>query len=433
MRIDEAAEFLFARTKLKDYENAEKLAARLGRLPLALEQAGAYIVDAETDLAHYLGLINKYGLEVFDESDEVNSYNRNVKTVWNITLERLSESARQLLYCFAYMSPDLLAVDLLVEHAKRLYTENNRPGEFIDQIGKDGRPNGVKINIGGMLKTFIESKFSPELIATLSNDIKRDKAVAKLARFSLITRKADKTLAMHSLLQEVIRDEITDNVYLFSVAEVIKRLCGEWNLIWNDYRIALPLEQAKPLLLNIETILRYSKEYNQRQGIDHSDTLGLPFDFYSIMGQYLYLRGVREKSEGILEDADKCYATACDIGLVLYGGGEDVELLSGASAFTIIQEKHRRMRVNLILKRTDVARKLYEEVRKPVSKSLKQEPNMSHHAFANFGDLWFEFGHFLEAKESYEYALQIDLSEEDAEVLRAKVFECETRLTHIKT
>ena len=147
------------------------------------------------------------------------------------------------------------------------------------------------------------------------------------------------------------------------------------------------------------------------------------------MGQYLTLRGIREDDNRILIEADRCYATACEIGLPLYGGGEDSDLL-GASTFTVIQEKHRRMRVNLILNRVDVAKKLYAEIRKPVSKVLKRELHMSFHAFTNFGDLWREFGYYAEAKECYEYVLELCTNDE-AFALREKIAECEQNLAKI--
>jgi len=185
----------------------------------------------------------------------------------------------------------------------------------------------------------------------------------------------------------------------------------------------LPYEQAKAMILNLETFLRYGKEYETANKKPNIDMWRMQFDFYSLFAQFLTLRGIYENNKQILEEADKCYATACEIGTPLYGGGEDSELLSGGATFTIIQEKHRRMRVNLILGRIDIARKLYKEVRTPVSKSLKQERNMSFHAFNNFGDLWHEFGFFTEAKECYEYALKIGINDKE-EMLLDKIANC---------
>lgn len=429
MSIQEAVAFLVMRTNDNDNEAAKAIADRLGLFPLALEQAAAYINELEIDLTEYLKLLCKHDLDVFDGEDRVKNYKWNVKTVWNITLERLSDPAKQLLYCFAYMSPDILALDLLTEHAKALHADNEKPDKLVDQIGKDGKPTGVKINLTEMFHTFIKSNFAPELITILADGLKLNKAVKELKKFSLIKSKKDKTLTMHGLLQEVIRNGITDPVYLFSVAEVMKKRCNEMNLIFNDYHMALPMEQAKSIILNIETLLKYKDEYKASRGKADIDMWELQYDFYSFMAQYLTLRGISEDDTKILEEADRCFAIACEIGLPLYGGGED-SYLSGAHTFTLIQEKHRRMRVNLILNQVDVAKKLYAEIRKPVSKVLKQEKHMSFNAFTNFGDLWREFGYYAEAKECYEYICELSTKDEELS-LRSKIAECDKNLDNI--
>ena len=410
METEEAASFILKRTGINNVPIANSIATRLGRFPLALEQAAAYINEIKIDLSEYLELLNKHGLDIFDEEDAVERYSRNIRTVWTITLDKLNETERHLLYCFAYMSPDSIALDWLVEHAKKLHTENEK-----------AETNDSKVS--AILRKFIASRFTPNLISTLSDDIKRNNAVRKLAKYSLITIKSDKTITMHGLLQEVIRKTITDSVYLLSVWEVFKSKRSDIGLIYNDYHIALPLEQAKAMILNAETLLHYGKEYEEANGKSNIDTWELQFDFYSLFAQYLTLRGIAENNADILKEADKCYASACEIGIPLYGGGEDSELLSGAHTFTVIQEKHRRMRVNLILKRVDEARKLYAEVRAPVSKSLKQEPNMSYHAFNNFGDLWYEFGFLPEALECYELALKVGFDDKKDELLE-KIANC---------
>lgn len=423
MGIDEAVGFILKRTGTNDLLTAKSVAARLGRFPLALEQAAAYVNEIKINLNEYLELINKYGLDVFDKEDEVECYNRNIRTVWSITLEKLSDTERQLLYCFAYMSSDIITLDWLVEHARKLHAENQKPDKFVDQIGNDGKSNGNKENVSEILRKFINSKLSPDLIAILTNDAKRNNTIRKLVKYSLITIKKDNTITMHSLLQEVIRKNITDPMYLLSVWEVFKSKISNAGLIYNDYHIALPYDQAKAMILNAKTLLSYGNEYKVANVNPNTDMWELHFDFYSLFAQYLTLWGIDENNKKILLEADKCYATACEIGTPLYGGGEDSDMLSGASTFTVIQEKHRRVKVNLILGRVDVARKIYAEVRAPVSKSLKQEPGMSFHAFANFGDLWYEFGFFAEAKECYEFALKVGLSDKE-EALLEKIDNC---------
>lgn len=427
MIIKEAVKFLVMSTCDNDEESARAIAYRLGQLPLALEQVASYINELEIDLAGYLKLLCEHDLGVFDGRDSVKNYRWNVKNVWDITLKCLSNPAKQLLYCFSYMSAEILALDLLMERAKKIHAERVKPDEFIERIGKDGK--SVKINMTRLLRKYDSSNFSSELITLLADDIKCNRAVRELKKFSLIKSKKDKTLTMHGLVQEVIRQGISDSVYLLSVAEVLKKWCSEIDWIYDDYHIALPIEKAKSIILNIETLLKYRKEYERSLDRPNLYMWELEFVYYSFVAQYFTLRGISENDIKMIEEADGYYAEACEMGLALYGGGED-DHLSGAAKFKLIQEKHRRMRVNLILNRVDMAKKLYYEIRKPVSKVINYERHMSFHAFKNFGDLWKEFGYYLEAKECYEYILELS-SKDELNTFREKIAECEEKLAII--
>jgi hypothetical protein len=57
--LEEAIEFLLKRTGHKDETTAKLLAEALGCLPLALEQAGAYIETSGCTMPHYLELFDK--------------------------------------------------------------------------------------------------------------------------------------------------------------------------------------------------------------------------------------------------------------------------------------------------------------------------------------------------------------------------------------
>lgn len=173
--------------------------------------------------------------------------------------------------------------------------------------------------------------------------------------------------------------------------------------------------------MNIETPLRYKKEYEESK--NNSSLIymwELEFHFYSFMARYLTIYGVHEKDNNLLNEANQCYETACKIGEPIYGGGVDSHL-SGAHTFTIIQEKHRRMFVNLKLGRIDVAEKLYQEIRKPVSAVINSERHMSFNAFNNCGDLWKTFGYYTLAKDAYNFAAQCDCNNE----INVKIKECE--------
>jgi len=394
----EATAFLIKRTRtgINDTINAEKTAVRLGCLPLALEQAAAYIYETRKNFADYLDLINKYDLKVFDNDERVKNYNWNVHTVWNITLKKLSDNSKKLLYCFAYMSAENLEIDWLTEHAWKLKIERETPDLLLTQRGKNGKPTGKQINVSEKFRKFTkESKFDPELIAVLTDELALEKAIRELRNFSLISSKVDKSFTMHVLLQEVIRNSISDTSYLFSVWEVLQARCNYTDLIYKDYRINLSLPQAKSLVHNIEMFLKYHKELVETLNKDNSYAISidmkiLEFQFYSFLAQYLTLLGDNNGDKSIYEAADKCYEKSCDLALFLFGGGEN-DIVSSNNNFTLIQEKHRRMRVNLILKRNDIAKKLYEEVKNVLQNSITVNQGMVEQAFLNYDNLCYEF------------------------------------------
>jgi hypothetical protein len=75
----------------------DALAEELGELPLALEQAAAYLHQAKIPLATYLAAVQERGIELFDLPGE----ERTVATVWSLSLARLraTSGAEELLGC----------------------------------------------------------------------------------------------------------------------------------------------------------------------------------------------------------------------------------------------------------------------------------------------------------------------------------------------
>ncbi len=106
----------------KDFEiNAVKLVERLGCLPLALEQAAAYIREVKCSIAHYLDLLNESGTDAFSDKLAMPKYYESIVTkTWSISFSALEESAKQLMNLCAYMAPDKIPVDLFVATREKL-------------------------------------------------------------------------------------------------------------------------------------------------------------------------------------------------------------------------------------------------------------------------------------------------------------------------
>jgi hypothetical protein len=147
---------------------AATLAATLGGLPLALEQAGAYVAATGTvSLAGYAELFATWALELLTRGQPL-GYQHTVATTWSLALQRLRETepaAVDLLTLTSFLAPDDLPQPLLAAHYQQL----------------------------------------PEPSASTAADpLALADAVAALRRYSLVRVVAD-GLFVHRLLQTVIR------------------------------------------------------------------------------------------------------------------------------------------------------------------------------------------------------------------------------------
>lgn len=104
---------------------ATTLATTLGGLPLALEQAGAYVAATGTvTLAGYAELFATRALELLQRGQPL-GYQHTVATTWSLALQRLQHSepaAVALLTLAAFVAPDDLPQPLLVDHPDHLPT-----------------------------------------------------------------------------------------------------------------------------------------------------------------------------------------------------------------------------------------------------------------------------------------------------------------------
>ena len=88
-----------------DEAAARKLAEELGFLPLALEQAAAFIIELRWSFDKYREGLRK----LLDRHREgATRYPASVAKTWNITLERLNPIARALLRFAAWFGPDAI-------------------------------------------------------------------------------------------------------------------------------------------------------------------------------------------------------------------------------------------------------------------------------------------------------------------------------------
>lgn len=117
-----AVEFLLERTHDKrrrlptDAADAQALAGKLGRLALALEQAGAFIAQKRSSLADYLTRWRRRDEAVQQWNDErLTKYPHAVVTTWDTTVEQLSPEGRSLLRQLSWLALEPIPRSLLPE------------------------------------------------------------------------------------------------------------------------------------------------------------------------------------------------------------------------------------------------------------------------------------------------------------------------------
>jgi tetratricopeptide (TPR) repeat protein len=110
---EESIAFLARRTGSEDQTALDALAELLGDLPLALEEAAAYLEETGVGLDEYLELVRERARELFGLDrpiDDEQGDQRRVATVWSLSLDRVHQeapTAEALLDLCAFLAPDI--------------------------------------------------------------------------------------------------------------------------------------------------------------------------------------------------------------------------------------------------------------------------------------------------------------------------------------
>ncbi|MEV4025377.1 tetratricopeptide repeat protein, partial [Actinosynnema sp. NPDC050801] len=91
-----------------DLDGADRLCAELGRLPLAVEQAAAYLAQTRITPTAYLERLREHPVRMFTATAEGGDAQRTMARVWHVTLDHLADTptAGQVLRQLAWYAPD---------------------------------------------------------------------------------------------------------------------------------------------------------------------------------------------------------------------------------------------------------------------------------------------------------------------------------------
>ncbi|KAI6520639.1 hypothetical protein MCOR16_008185 [Pyricularia oryzae] len=128
-----------------DVTAAVELCELLGGLPLAMEQVAAFIRDRDFLFSEVLPKLKKSAEKVFARTQAIDAYEHTVSTVWNLSLEQLSEQAKILHNVLAFFDPDHISEHLINQTKVRL---NDPAWEFLlddfDQLMKLTKDHGLR-------------------------------------------------------------------------------------------------------------------------------------------------------------------------------------------------------------------------------------------------------------------------------------------------
>jgi tetratricopeptide (TPR) repeat protein len=284
---DEAVAFLARRTGATDQAVLDALAGELGDLPLALEEAAAYLEETGEGLGEYLQLVRDRARELFGldqpPADEQGD-RRRVATVWSLSLDRVHQeapAAEALLSLCAFLAP--------------------------------GIPRGLLRQ---------QPQVPEELAQAVSDPLAYNRMLAVVGRYSLATV-TPTAVAVHRLVQAVIQARLGDERER-RWTEVGVRLLRE--SFPNDSGEVASWPACERLLPHVLTVSRHAERLGVA-GKAAGSLLERASWYLRGRGQYRQARPLAERAvavtEAALGPADTEVAWCCDeLGGVLYQLGD---------------------------------------------------------------------------------------------------------------
>jgi tetratricopeptide (TPR) repeat protein len=247
-----------------EYAAATALAAELGYLPLALEQAAAYIVTNRVSFTDYLNSYRKQRLKRLEKAKpKLGQYPDSVATTWALNLKEVQKqapaAAALLNYC-AFLHPDAIPFNLFTQGAAEL-----------------GEP---------LATALADAADDPLELYDLLNP---------LGSYSLVRVEPEsQSLSLHRLVQEVIRAELGDGGCQNWVEPLFKAMAQLTPEEGKDLEY-----QAWPALAPLVNHVQDLASHCQQHAIASTEAA----DVFHVMGGYLLERGQYALAEPLLQKA----------------------------------------------------------------------------------------------------------------------------------
>jgi tetratricopeptide (TPR) repeat protein len=197
----------------RERTEAETIVKALDGLPLALDQAGAYIDETQCGLSGYLDLYHARHQDLLQWQSPLASYPETVATTWSLSFQKIEQAnpaAADLLRLCAFLNADAIPEEIFTKGAA---------------------------DLGPILKPVAADLF------------KLNEAIRELRKFSLIRRDPDtKTLTVHRLVQLVLIDKMKKRTRQQWIERAVRAVYRAFpnveSAAWQDCQRYIPHIQA---------------------------------------------------------------------------------------------------------------------------------------------------------------------------------------------
>lgn len=236
MGQEEGAFFLLRRVRLigqeatledaagADFIEAKDIARAMDGLPLALDQAGAYIEESGCSLYDYKERYRQQQHTLLEMRGSITSeHPESVATTWLLSFQKLEQSnpaAAKLLRLCAFLHPDAILEEIITSGAAEL---------------------------------------GPLLAPVAADSVALDGAIASLRTFSLLQRNAEThTFSMHRLVQAVLKESMDDTMRQCWAERAIRAV----NCAFPDSEQVANWEQCRRYLPHVQVCVQHIEQWN---------------------------------------------------------------------------------------------------------------------------------------------------------------------------
>ncbi len=256
MSRDESVAFLRKRTGSHDVRDVEKVAATLGDLPLAMEQASAVIAQGGLSFTDYLRRFETQWASMLGEGLRPVDYPRSVAMTWSLAFDGVEKAlpvAADLLHFASFVNSDRVTLQLLRDGAGSLFA------------GLRGLADDPRL---------------------------WDAAVATLRSFSLVEAEEGRAFGMHRLVAAVTRDRLSESAQRGWCMSAVEMLAGLFKFDSGNIASWAPCAALLPHVVE-------ATGHAERLGVATQEGVELLND----AGRYLLRRAQFTEARGLLERA----------------------------------------------------------------------------------------------------------------------------------